>query len=80
MAMPAQQKALRKLLRENPCSMLTLARVSGVPHSNLIEARDGIRPVSEGMAARVEAGLRQLAITFNRLADEMEAATKGESR
>ncbi len=80
MAMPAKQKALRKIIREGPCGLTALARAAGVPQPNLHNAANGIRPVSDGMATRVVAALRDWAERCHRLANEMEAATKGESR
>ena len=76
MGMPAKTRALRKVLREAPCSMRALARAAGVAHQNLVLARDGLRPVSDAMAASVAAALRTWADTCDRLADEMERATE----
>ena len=73
MAMPAKQKALRKVLREAPCSVNALAKAAGVPQQNLVEARDGKRPVSRGMAEKVVAALSRWADDCNRLASELES-------
>jgi hypothetical protein len=74
MAMPDEQKVLRRIIRENPCSLRRLAAASGVRHSNLLEAKNGTRPVSQGMAEKLIAALRKWADTCNRLADDLEAA------
>jgi hypothetical protein len=75
MAMPARQRILRKIIRENPCSLRALARQSGVPHASMIQARDGERNVTPDMAKKIVAALRQWAATCNRLADDLEATT-----
>ena len=77
MVMPPQQKALRKVLREQPCSTHRLTQEAGVPYSNVIEARDGTRPVSAGMASKLIDTLRKWAADIDRLADELEAAMEG---
>ena len=77
MVMPPQQKALRKVLREQPCSTRRLSLEAGVPYSNIVEARDGTRPVSAGMASKLVTTLRKWADNVNRLADELEAAMEG---
>lgn len=80
MAMPARQRVLRRIIREGPCSLTALAKAAGVPQPNLHNAANGKRAVSDGMATKVVAALRDWAERCHRLANEMEAATKGESR
>jgi hypothetical protein len=75
--MPPLQKALRKALREQPCSIRRLSLDSGVPYSNLMEAKEGTRPVSAGMAGKIVRALRRWAVECNGLADELEAAMEG---
>ena len=80
MALPAKQRILRKIIRQNPCSLRALAREAGVPHASMIQARDGERNVTPDMAKKIVAALRRWAATCNRLADELEntSATGGQ--
>jgi hypothetical protein len=77
--MPPLQKALRKALREQPCSVRRLSIDSGVPYSNLMEAKEGTRPVSAGMVEKVVRALHRWANECNALADELQAAMEGGS-
>jgi hypothetical protein len=75
MAMPAERRILRKVIRENPCSLRRLAQEASVSHANLLAAAEGRRPVSSEMARQVVAALRKWAAMCNRLADELEAVS-----
>jgi hypothetical protein len=70
---------LRKIVRENPCSLNALAKAAGVSQPNLHNAANGYRPLGDKAAGKVVKTLRAWAKTFNRLADEMESAIKGET-
>ena len=73
MAMPIERKALRKVIRENPCSLRRLADEAGVSHANLLAASEGRRPVSPQMVRQVVGVLRRWAHLCNRLAAELES-------
>ena len=76
--MPPRQRALRKVIRQQPASLRRLATAAGVKESNMRQAAAGQRRVSGGMARGVITALRQWAATCDRLADELEHALKGE--
>lgn len=75
MGMPARRRALRRALRENPCSLRRLAMEANVSHANLRAAAEGRRNVSDGMAKAVASALRRWAVTCNRLASDLETAS-----
>ena len=68
------QKALRKIVRENPCSLRRLADEAGLSHANLLKAGEGERNLTPDAARKLAKALRRWSEIFGRLADEMETA------
>ena len=66
--------AVRRALRDSPCSLRALAREAGVSHSTLVLIRSGKLDVSPDMAASVTAALKSWANTCQRMAADIAAA------
>ena len=73
MAIPPRRKALRKVLREVPCSGRRLADEAGLSHGNLLQVRDGARNLTNDSAEKLVEALRRWRDTCDELASELEA-------
>ncbi len=71
---PSAQEVLQVILERMPGSIRALGRDSGVPHTTLCQARDGVINLSPGHTARVIATLREWGNTCLDLAEMLERA------
>jgi transcriptional regulator with XRE-family HTH domain len=76
MPVDALTRALRRALREAPCSARELAREAGVPHSTLVRVLAGARNATPVVAAAIAQALKTWGKRCVRLATAIENATK----
>jgi plasmid maintenance system antidote protein VapI len=67
---------LRRVLEQQPCSLRRLAEVAGVDHATLLKVVAGERNLTASVAAKLVKALRQWGDSCNRLAQQLEDATK----
>ena len=76
MAVDSLTRALRRALRDAPCSARELAREARVPHSTLVRVLAGARNATPAVAAAIAQALRAWGKRCGRLATAIENATK----
>lgn len=70
--------AVRRALREAPCSTRALAKEAGIPHSTLVRITGGTRNATPAVAEALARALRVWSERCERLAKAVEsAAAKG---
>lgn len=72
--------AVRRALKDAPCSMRALAREAGISHANLVRIIAGSRPATQGVADAVASALRTWGERCSRLADAVESVPKSDQR
>jgi len=76
MAPRSVRQVVSKILEDMPGSIRALSRESGVDHATLLKVRDGELGLSQEAAESIISALRRWGKTCNRLADQLETATR----
>jgi transcriptional regulator with XRE-family HTH domain len=70
------RRVLRRVLEQQPCSLRRLAEAAGVDHATLLKAAAGERNLTAEAAAKLVKALRTWGTLCNRLAQQLEDATR----